>query len=60
MAEIYSRKNYEEAGSPAHVSIPYGVTTIGDSAFERCESLQSVHIPDSVTTIGKNVFLQRL
>ncbi len=32
------------------------VTTIGDEAFERCESLTSVTIPDSVTTIGDSAF----
>ena len=33
-------------------TIPDSVTTIGSSAFESCESLQSVTIGNSVTTIG--------
>ena len=32
------------------------VTTIGDEAFECCESLTSITIPNSVTTIGDGVF----
>ena len=32
------------------------VTTIGDSAFRRCDSLTSVIIPDGVTTIGEDAF----
>lgn len=32
------------------------VTTIGDSAFLNCDSLESVTIPDSVTTIGDSAF----
>ena len=36
--------------------IPNSVTKIGDSAFKRCESLQSVTIPNSVTSIGNIAF----
>ena len=32
------------------------VTTIGDCAFYKCNSLTSVTIPDSVTTIGESAF----
>ena len=38
------------------VDIPWGVTWIGDSAFEYCENLTSVTIPDSVTSIGVSAF----
>ena len=37
-------------------TIPNSVTTIGDYAFEGCDSLTSVTIPDSVTTIGNSAF----
>lgn len=36
--------------------IPYGVTSIGDFAFEECRKLTSVTIPDSVTSIGVAAF----
>lgn len=39
-------------------AIPDGVTSIGDYAFCRCESLTSVHVPDSVTSIGWWAFAQ--
>jgi hypothetical protein len=32
------------------------VTSIGDSAFDRCENLTSITIPDGVTSIGNGVF----
>ena len=38
------------------VIIPEGVTSIGNSAFEGCSSINSVTIPDGVTSIGNSAF----
>lgn len=38
------------------LTIPTGVTTIGDYAAMRCEALKSLVIPTSVTTIGERAF----
>ena len=43
-------------GEAANVTIPAGVTSIGDSAFEGCTSLTSITIPSSVTSIGAAAF----
>ena len=40
----------------SHYSIPDGVTTIGEDAFQNCVSLASVAIPSSVTNIEDWVF----
>ena len=40
-----------------NISIPDGVTNIGDKAFEDCKSLVSINIPNSVTNIGDNAFM---
>ena len=34
----------------------YALTSISDSAFARCEDLETVTIPESVTSIGKRSF----
>ena len=43
-------------GSLTSVTIPEGVTSIGDSAFCGCRSLTSVTLPESVTSIGNYAF----
>jgi len=43
-------------GSAEDLTIPDGVTKIGDSAFLGCESLTSVTFPESVTEIGASAF----
>ena len=43
-------------GSSTDIVIPDGVTSIGDRAFEDCNSLMSIVIPDSVTSIGYSAF----
>ena len=43
-------------GGLTSVTIPEGVTSIGDEAFRDCLSLTSVTIPSSVTIIGDEAF----
>ena len=38
------------------LTIPNGVTSIGNYAFTNCSSLTSIVIPNSVTTIGTRAF----
>ncbi|MDR0785831.1 MAG: leucine-rich repeat protein, partial [Treponema sp.] len=39
-------------GNEVAVTVPQGVTAIGESAFEGCESLVSINLPEGLTTIG--------
>ena len=39
-----------------NIVLPDSVTSIGNSAFAYCESLQSINIPSSVTSIGDGAF----
>ena len=38
------------------VTIPSGVTSLGNSCFENCRGLTSVTIPSSVTSLGSDCF----
>ena len=57
-----SRDNRTEApwtlllNTVKHIEIESGVSSIGNSAFEGCCSVNSVNIPESVTNIGSNAF----
>ena len=44
------------AGEITSVSLPDGLTSIGDNAFSYCSSLTSITIPNSVTSIGGLAF----
>ena len=46
----------EGCGALASITIPAGVTSIGDSAFQNCEGLTSIKIPSGVTSIGSYTF----
>jgi hypothetical protein len=39
-----------------NITIPLGVTSIGDGAFSGCDGLTSIIIPDNVTSIGNFAF----
>ena len=47
---------YPENNSIEVISMPYGVTSIGNRKFEYCIALTNVNIPDSVTSIGMLAF----
>ena len=38
------------------VTLPEGITSIGNYAFQGCRTLKSVNIPEGVTSIGSNAF----
>ena len=46
----------EYIGQGGAVTIPNGVTSIGDRAFLHCENLASITIPNSITRNGKLAF----
>ena len=49
-------KTFSGCNSLKSITIPYSVTSIGNSAFSGCSSIRSVTIPDSVTSIGDYAF----
>lgn len=43
---------YTEENSVTEVTIPDGVTKIGEKAFEHCTGLEKIEVPEGVTEIG--------
>jgi hypothetical protein len=52
----FCNSNWEGKRTLTSISLPIGITTIGNVAFRDCQGLQSIIIPDMVTTIGYNIF----
>ena len=52
----YAENLYLNGELVTDLTIPNGVTSIGEYAFEYCTSLTSITIPDSVTSIGIYAF----
>ena len=50
------RRLFVNGDELTELSIPYGMTSIGDSAFLGCTRLTEVVIPESVTIIGDKAF----
>lgn len=48
---------YTVAGSISSVTLPDGLTRIGDRAFYDCENVISITIPNKVTSIGESAFV---
>ncbi|MBD5159252.1 MAG: leucine-rich repeat domain-containing protein [Ruminococcus sp.] len=46
----------EYTGKSEEVTIPYGVTIIGNGAFSQNKTIQKVNFPDTVTEIGEKSF----
>ena len=47
---------FYECNALESITIPDGITKIGQAAFVDCTSVQSITIPDSVTKIGISAF----
>ncbi len=52
----YAHHLYLNNTEITELSIPNGVTSIGNYAFNECTNITSVTIPNSVTSIGDNAF----
>ena len=48
---------YSEEPGVTEVIVPEGVTEIGETAFQNCNTITSVVLPDSVKSISENAFV---
>ncbi|MDE6737439.1 MAG: leucine-rich repeat domain-containing protein [Treponemataceae bacterium] len=53
---VLTKYEYDSGRDHGKVTIPEGITGIGEGAFEGCSDLNSVGIPGTVTSIGDNAF----
>ena len=53
----YAHRLYLNDEEITNLTIPDGVTTIGNSSFSGCTGLTSVTIPDCLTSIGNSAFI---
>ena len=51
-----AKEAFKDEKGIGNITIPSGITSIGESAFEGCTSLVSVVIPDTVQNVGKKAF----
>ena len=63
LPDTYNGENYRIVESAFYgcsgltsITIPEGVTSIGDGAFYGCSGLTAINIPDGVTSIGSSAF----
>lgn len=49
MATIYSKEFYKKAGYPTNITLPDGVTEIGNSVFSGCTAITKVNLPEGLT-----------
>lgn len=47
---------FQNCTSLASISLPGGITALGDNAFNGCSSLESIAIPDTVAAISQHAF----
>ena len=53
---IIGKFSFAGCSALAQVTLPQGLTHIGDGAFASCSALKEIIIPTSVTTIGESAF----
>ncbi len=54
--DLIESYTFEDCNKLTSISLPNGITSIGEEAFYYCSSLVSVTIPNSVTSIGQGAF----
>ena len=52
----FERLVFDECIGLKHVSLPEGLTKIGDGTFENCSALRSIRLPSTLNEIGDEAF----
>ena len=54
---MINKNTFKNCTSLKDISVPSGITAIGESAFENCHSLTSITIPENITSIKPYTFV---
>lgn len=55
--QVALNNTYRDCENLTNITIPHGISVVGDNAFSNCPALESIHLPSSISHFGDNAFV---